>query len=87
MVTSGRNPNDLPPFRWINILLGNLKTSFSGTLHAFNFDKDAKLYLGGFCFLYNRHFKIAAISERIANAFCVCKPCPERALRAAEHYA
>ena len=24
------------------------------------------------------------MTERIANAFCVCKPCPERAVRAAE---
>ena len=30
----GKHPNDLPQFRWINTLLGNLKTSFSGTFHA-----------------------------------------------------
>ena len=30
-------PNDLPQFRWINTLLGNLKTSFCGTFHAFNY--------------------------------------------------
>lgn len=86
-VTGGRHPNELPQFRWINILLGNLKTSFSGTFHAFNFDKYAKRYLGGFCFLFNRRFKMAAMTERIANAVCVCKPCPERALRVAELYA
>jgi hypothetical protein len=87
VVTGGRHPNDLPEFRWINILLGNLKTSFSGTFHAFNFGKYGKRYLGGFCFLFNRRFKMAAMTERIANAVCVCKPCPERALRAAELYA
>jgi hypothetical protein len=27
-----------------------------------------------------------AMTERIANAVCVCKPCPERALRVAEAY-
>jgi hypothetical protein len=27
------------------------------------------------------------MTERIANAVCVCKPCPERALRVAELYA
>jgi hypothetical protein len=87
VVTGGRHPNDLPEFRWINILLGNLKTSFSGTFHAFDFGKYAKRYLGGFCFLFNRRFKLSAMTERIANAVCVCKPCPERALRAAELYA
>jgi len=87
VVTGGRHPNDLPQFRWINILLGNLKTSFSGTFHAFNFDKYAKRYLCGFCFLFNRRFKMALMTERIANAVCVCKPCPERNLRVAELYA
>ena len=84
VVTGGRHSNDLPQFRWINILLGNLKTSFSGTFHAFNFDKYAKRYLGGFCFLFNRRFKMAAMTGRIANAVCVCKPCPERDLWVAE---
>jgi hypothetical protein len=87
VVTGRRHPNDLPEFRWINILLGNLKTSFSGTFHAFNSGKYGKRYLGGFCFLFNRRFKMAAMTERIANTVCVCKPCPERALRAAELYA
>jgi transposase-like protein len=39
IVTGGKHPNDLPQFHWINTLLGNLKTSLSGTFHAFNFDK------------------------------------------------
>ncbi len=39
VVTGGRHPNDLPEFRWINILVGNLKTSFSGTFHAFDYGK------------------------------------------------
>jgi hypothetical protein len=29
---------------------------------------------------------MAAMTELIANAVCVCKPCPERALRAAEFF-
>ena len=45
VVTGGKHPNELPQFRWINTLLGNLKTSFSGTFHAFNFDKYARRYL------------------------------------------
>jgi hypothetical protein len=45
VVTGCKHPNDLPQFRWINTLLGNLKTSFSGTFHAFNFEKYARRYL------------------------------------------
>ena len=57
------------------------------TFHAFNFDKYVTRHLGGFCFLFDRRFKMAAMTERIANAVCVCKRCPERALRVAELYA
>jgi hypothetical protein len=86
IVTGGKHPNDLPQFRWINTLLGNLKTSLSGTFHAFNFDKYARRYLGGYCFRFNRRFSQAAITERIANAVCCCMPCTERDLRVAESY-
>jgi len=81
--TGGKHPNQLPQFRWINILLGNLQTSFNGTFHAFNFDKYARRYLGGYYFRFNRRF---AMTERIANAVCCCKPVTERALSVAEAY-
>ena len=66
--TGGKLPNDLQQFRWINTLLGNLKTSFNNTLHAFNFDKYARrTYLGGYCFRFNRRFAMAAMT-----AHCQC---------------
>ena len=86
IVTSGKHPSDLPQFRWINTLLGNLKTSFNGTFHAFNLDKYARRYLGGTCFGFNRRFSLATMTERIANAGCCCMPCSERDLRVAEFY-
>jgi transposase-like protein len=86
VVTGGKHPNDLPQFRWVNTLLGNLKTSLSGTFHAFSFDKYAKRYLGGYCFRFNRRFSLPAMTERIANAVCCCIPCTERDLRIAESY-
>ena len=54
--------------------------------HAFNFDKYARRYLGGYCFRFNRRFSLAAMTERIANAVCCCRPCTERDLRVAEAY-
>jgi transposase-like protein len=86
IVTGGKHPSGLPQFRWINTLLGNLKTSFNGTFHAFNFDKYARRYLGGYCFRFNRRFSLAVMTERIANAVCCCMPCTERDLRVAEAY-
>jgi transposase-like protein len=84
IVTGGRHPKDLPEFRWINTMLGNLKTSLSGTFHALNFKKYSKRYLGAFCFRFNRRFKLAAMTERLLNAACCCGPRPERVLRLAE---
>jgi transposase-like protein len=84
IVTGGRHPNDLPEFRWINTVLGNLKTCLGGTFHAFNFDKYARRYLGAFCFRFNRRFNLAAMTERLLNAACCCGPRPERVLRLTE---
>jgi shikimate kinase len=53
---------------------------------AFNFDKYARRYLGGYCFRFNRRFAMAAMTERIANAVCCCMPRTERDLRIAESY-
>jgi len=80
VVTGGKHPNNLPQFHWINTLLGNLKTSFNGTFHAFNFDKYACRYLGGYCFLFNRRFSMVAMTDRIPNAVCCSMPCTERDL-------
>ena len=84
IVTGGKHPNELTQFRWINTLLGNLKTSLSGTFHAINVEKYAKRYLDGTCFRFNRRFSLAAMTERIANAVCCCMPYTERDLRIAE---
>ena len=86
VLTCGKHPSDLPQFRWLNTLLGNLKTSCCGTFHAFNFDKYASRYLGGYCFRFNRGFSIAGMTEQIANAVCCCMPLKERDLRVAEVY-
>jgi hypothetical protein len=84
VVTGGRQPNELDQFRWINILFGNQKTSFSGTLHAINVDKCANsLSVTSVPFLIGV-FAMSAMTERIANSVCDCKPCPERASRVAE---
>lgn len=85
-VTGGRHPNDLPQFRWVNTLLGNLKTSLSGTFHAFSFDKYARRYLGSYCFRFNRRFAMAEMTDRIADAIYCCMPCTDRDLRVAEIY-
>jgi hypothetical protein len=47
-------------FTWVNTILGNLKTSMSGTFHAFDFEKYASRYLAAVQYRFNRPSCIAA---------------------------
>jgi hypothetical protein len=80
VVVKGRHPNELPEFRWINTVLSNLKTSFSGTFHSLKFDKYADRYPRAF----NYRFNLAEMTERVVHAICGCGARPERILRSAE---
>ncbi len=57
-VMAGRKPDAVPQFRWINTVMGNLKTSLSGAYHAFNFRKHAARYLAAFSYRFNRRFDL-----------------------------
>ena len=50
IIVGGRKPKDLPQFSWVNTILGNLKTSFGGAYHAFDFAKYGTRYLGTFAY-------------------------------------
>jgi hypothetical protein len=76
----GRHPKHLPEFRWINTVISNLKTSFSGTFHALRFDKYADRYLGAFSF----RFRLEEMTDQVHQAVCLCTARPERVLRSAE---
>lgn len=84
VVVKGRHPNELPEFRWINTVLSNLKTSFSGTFHALKSDKYADHYLGAFNYRFNRRFNLVEMTERVVHAICSCNARPEHLLRSAE---
>ena len=74
----------LPQFKAINTLLGNLKTAFSGTYHAFDFAKYAHRYLAEVQYRFNRRFNLASILPRLLRAACVTSPRPAQSIRAAE---
>ena len=74
----------LPKFRAVNTLLGNLKTSFSGTYHSFDFEKYAHRYLAQVQYRFNRRFDLRAILARLLLASASTHPHPERLIRAAE---
>ena len=72
-------------FTAINTFLGNLKTAYSGTYHAFDFSKYAHRYLAEVQFRFNRRFDLSAILARLLRASTLTRPRPERLIRAAEH--
>ena len=83
-VVGARKPRDLPRFKWINTVLGNLKTSLSGSYHAFDFKKYAHHYLAAFAYRFNRRFNMRELPTRLMVAAVSCPPKPERVIRAAE---
>lgn len=83
-VVAGRKPKDLPEFRWINTVLGNLKTSLTGSYHAFDFRKYAARYLAAFSYRFNRRFDLRALPQRLLAATARCAPHPQRAIRMVE---
>jgi len=83
-VVAGRKPKDLPEFQWVNTVLGNLKTSLSGSYHAFAFSKYATRYLAAFAYRFNRRFDLATLPARLLVAAAHCRPLPEQSLRLAD---
>lgn len=76
---------DMPCFKWVNILLSNLKTGLSGTYHAFKFDKYAARYLAENQYRFNRRYDLKQMLPRLLRAAVLTMPRNEAWLRAAEH--
>lgn len=72
-------------FQAVNTFLGNLKTAYSGTYHAFDFAKYAHRYLAEVQYRFNRRFDLSSVLKRLLAAAVATAPRPERFLRAAEH--
>ena len=84
MIIGRRKPNQVPEFGWLNTILGNLKTSFSGTYHAFNFAKYGSRYLAAFAYRFNRRFHLDTLPARLLVAAAAIGPRPARWLRQTE---
>jgi transposase-like protein len=74
----GKAGTEIEPFKWLNVVLGNLKTALSGTHHAFNFRKYARRYLAEVQYRFNRRIDMAGMVSRLAGAVTRTRPCPAR---------
>jgi transposase-like protein len=84
IVVGQRKPRDLPQFKWVNVVLGNLKTMLSGAYKAFKYGKYADRYLGEFAYRFNRRFDLAGLLPRLIVDVCRAQAKPEHLIRHAE---
>ena len=84
LIAGGRKPRELPQFWWVNTVLGNLKTGFSGAYHAFKFRKYAQRSLSTMTYRFNRRFNLAILLMSLLRAAVNTGPWPEHWLRTAE---
>ena len=83
-VVGSAKPRELPQFKWVNTVLGNLKTSCSGAHHAFKFAKYAPAYLAGFAYRFNRRFDLRGLVARLIVDVANTHPHPRHVILAAE---
>jgi transposase-like protein len=79
----GKAGCNIEPFKWLNIILGNLKTALSGTHHAFAFRKYAHRYLAEVQYRFNRRSDLAAMVPRLAVALMQATPCSRKKIQMA----
>jgi Zn ribbon nucleic-acid-binding protein len=84
VVGAGPRAVQRPEFRWVNTILGNLKTAIGGTYHAFNFHKYADRYLGEAQYRFNRRFDLRSILARLTRAAVLTDPWPAKRLKFTE---
>jgi transposase-like protein len=85
VIVTGGGPDsvDIPEFRWLNTIIGNVKNSIRGTYHAIS-KKHMPRYLAEFCYRFNRRFDLGAMIERLAYVAVRTSPMPQPLLKLAE---
>jgi hypothetical protein len=79
MTISGKAIAD-SEFKWVNTVLGNIKTAFSGALHAFDFRKYCGRYLGNMQFRFNHRFDLKGCFYEVLNLSVQTQAKPARIL-------
>lgn len=79
-VVGQRKPRELPQFKWINTVLGNLKTMISGAYKSFGYRKYAHHYLSAFAYRFNHRFNLAGLVVRLIVDVSRTTPAPKHAL-------
>ena len=84
-VVGQKKPRDLPQFRWVNTVLGNVKRSLGGAHHAFKFAKYARTYLAAYAYRFNRRFDLTDLVIKLLVDVVRSPALTEKKIRKAEH--
>ena len=76
---AGRQAARWAPFRWVNTVLGNIKTALVGTYRHVS-AKHAQRYLSSFAYRFNRRSELDSIVQRLAWAATRTAPHPYRVI-------
>jgi hypothetical protein len=74
-------PKELPEFKWINTVLGNLKTTLSGAFHALKCRKYGQTCLAAFAYRFNRRFDLRGLVATLIVYVARCKPVSGKVVR------
>ncbi|QTD45974.1 IS1595 family transposase [Ottowia testudinis] len=80
----GRQAAQLPAFKWVNTMLGNVKMALAATYHGIKHSKYGARYLAEFAYRFNRRHDLAALPMRLLRAAATTKPQPMRIIRTPE---
>jgi len=81
MVVGDLKPRDLPSFKWVNTVLGNLKTTLAGAFHSLKYRKYAEHYLAAFAYRFNRRFDLRGLVARLIVDVAQAAPIKEQVVR------
>jgi hypothetical protein len=81
-VVGGLKPRDLPAFKWVNTVLGNLKTTLAGCHHALKYRQYAEHYLAAFAYRFNRRLDLRGLVAHLVVDVARAKPVQEKIVRA-----
>jgi transposase-like protein len=80
---SGRAAAQHSAFKWVNTVLGNVKSAITGTYRSIR-PKHIPRYLAEFTYRFNRRYDLTTIIERLAWVSLRTPPMPYRLLKLAE---
>jgi hypothetical protein len=75
---------EIPEFKWVNTIIGNVKTALHGTFHAIS-KKHFPRYLAEFCYRFNRRYNLEQMVARFGYVAVRTAPTPQRLLKVAEY--